>query len=495
VKTVVVIQNIRTKAQMVPSIKIFDVKSGKEHINFNIDIDDADQTGDISAIEIFKDNKLVSVYDQFDPLDWPDEFTFSGLLSNTEYVIKVIFVYDLNEGTGVVTISDTYQIKTRILPGEGTEQSPYLIQTVEDFMVIKDDPEGHFKLLNDINFTGLNFDTMPVFSGYLNGENFSLINISKTIDIEFESNKLALFEYSYGTITNLIIENYSANFDGYGSIVYGSIVNFNYGELKNISFSGEINVNLVSGNFTGGALVGKNYGKMSYINVFVEFNSYASGSSFIGGVAGESINGIFEKTSIIGTFSNKTGQSGYPSIGGVVGIVLGNRTKIQDIFTNVNIFIDKENHDYGGAGSVVGRLRFGGAVIERVIALGQVRKNPARSSLHIGGITGEIWNGSINESVIIRNILTLVDVDNNGFNSLITGSQRTDGDGSIIVFNAHHIYSLSNQHNVVNSNEVGFDNLNQANWFVNTLKLSEETWNFTGLDLANGVYPTLKYLL
>jgi hypothetical protein len=27
------------------------------------------------------------------------------------------------------------------------------------------------------------------------------------------------------------------------------------------------------------------------------------------------------------------------------------------------------------------------------------------------------------------------------------------------------------------------------------LKLSEETWNFTGLDLANGVYPTLKYLL
>jgi hypothetical protein len=249
---------------------------------------------------------------------------------------------------------------------------------------------------------------------------------------------------------------------------------------------------LVSGNFTGGALAGKNYGKISYINVFVEFNAYASGSSFIGGVAGESFDGLFEKTSIIGTFSNKTGQSGYPSIGGVVGTVLGTRTKIQDVFTNVNIYIDKENHDYGGAGSVVGRLRFGGAVIERVIALGQVRKNPARSSLHVGGITGEIWNGSFNESVIIRNILTLVDVDSNGFNSLITGSQRTDGEGSIIVFNAHHINSLSNQHNLVNSNEVDFENLNQASWFVINLKLNEEIWDFTGLDIANGVYPTLK---
>ena len=75
-------------------------------IEFILDINDGDEVGAISAIELYKGETLVEALTDLSVRE------FTGLLSNNEYTIKVTYTYDLNDGVGEQTLITTETVTT-----------------------------------------------------------------------------------------------------------------------------------------------------------------------------------------------------------------------------------------------------------------------------------------------------------------------------------------------------------------------------------------------
>ena len=81
-------------------------------------------------------------------------------------------------------------ISVSAMTGEGTELSPYLIETEEDFLVIANFPAMHYKLNNDITINS----ELGDFSGTFDGNGFKITT----------SKDYVLFSNS-GTVKNVIV--------------------------------------------------------------------------------------------------------------------------------------------------------------------------------------------------------------------------------------------------------------------------------------------------
>lgn len=97
----------KTKNFLTPTIKIVDVNRTETRITFDVDVDDEDQVGNISAIELFHGDNLIASLSNL------TEREFSNLLPDSEYTIKVTYAYDLNDGLG---IQKTYASRTLYSP-------------------------------------------------------------------------------------------------------------------------------------------------------------------------------------------------------------------------------------------------------------------------------------------------------------------------------------------------------------------------------------------
>jgi len=95
-----------------PTIRITDVISTETSISFKISSTDFDQVGEISTVELYLGNELVQSLTDFSSL------LFSNLRYNTEYRVKVTYVYDYLDGQGATYIYDFIDVKT--LPTTGS---------------------------------------------------------------------------------------------------------------------------------------------------------------------------------------------------------------------------------------------------------------------------------------------------------------------------------------------------------------------------------------
>jgi hypothetical protein len=88
--------------------------------------------------------------------------------------------------------------------GEGVEESPYLVSTGEQLFAIPDNATGHFKIMNDINVTGVSQRSI-LFSGKLEGSGYKIRDL-----------RVPLFSTLTGTarIENLVLENVNNNAQG-----------------------------------------------------------------------------------------------------------------------------------------------------------------------------------------------------------------------------------------------------------------------------------------
>lgn len=120
-------------------------------------------------------------------------------------------------------------------PGAGTESNPYLLAIPEHFKFIEVQPNAWYKVINDIDFTG--YEWQPLckdrsFSGKIEGSGFALKNIR--VNSLTQANLIQTMDKA--TIQNINFENLSIQGDD-EAYLFKQVTN---SQIKNINFSGSI---------------------------------------------------------------------------------------------------------------------------------------------------------------------------------------------------------------------------------------------------------------
>jgi len=245
--------------------------------------------------------------------------------------------------------------------GTGEPNNPYLISTANELNSIGYNPrlmDAHFKLINDIDLTGVDFLTIGTslypFTGTLDGNGKKISNLGGT---------QGLFEYVGGEHAHikdlgLIDPNIDAEGDGSVGSLVGTLGN---GTIINCYAQG----GSVSGNPRIGGLVGNNNGRLK--DCFSTCS--VSGNSDIGGLVGRnSIN-----SSIAHCYSSASVSGSY-RIGGLVGLNV--EGTIINCYAKGSVSVS-----YSTAGGLVGRNHDG--TIKNCYSVGHVQ-----GPEDVGGLIG-----------------------------------------------------------------------------------------------------------
>ncbi len=104
--------SVTTNAAVVPMMTIENISVTQDAVNFDIEIDDYDFVGQVTSISLYQSDTLIE-----DILDLNTR-TITNLLSNNTYILKVIYTYDLNDGTGAhqIEVSKTIKTDAKVVP-------------------------------------------------------------------------------------------------------------------------------------------------------------------------------------------------------------------------------------------------------------------------------------------------------------------------------------------------------------------------------------------
>lgn len=94
-----------TLPKATPSLYVSNVSATKDGASFDVVVTDVDEVGAVQAILFERDGESVA-------LDDVALRTVGGLLSDNEYVLRVVYLYDLCDGVGEQTIEATYTFTT-----------------------------------------------------------------------------------------------------------------------------------------------------------------------------------------------------------------------------------------------------------------------------------------------------------------------------------------------------------------------------------------------
>ena len=307
--------------------------------------------------------------------------------------------------------------------GKGESNNPYLISTVDELNSIGHNPRimaAHFKLINDIDLTGIDFfivgsEIFP-FSGVFDGNYHTISNFNHTIKY---ADFVGLFGYVQGPkaeIKDLGLINPNIN-QAVGDV--GSLVGyFGDGTISDCYADG----GSVNGYGEVGGLVGSVNGSINNCHS----STTVSGMESIGGLVGSvvSLRGLLSDKAgsdeYTGTISNcySTGSvSGERDIGGLVGNNSGYMTNCcTTAVVNGNMYVGGlvGLNGYNGTmsncystGSVSGDRIVGG--LAGANAFANMMNCYARASvtgdIYIGGLVGYNLEGSISSSYSIGSVI------------------------------------------------------------------------------------------
>ena len=261
--------------------------------------------------------------------------------------------------------------------GTGEPDDPYLISTADDLNSIGHNPRlmtAHFKLINDIDLTGVDFYIISSqyypFRGTFDGNDHTISNFSYTSP---EATGVGLFGYvAGGQIKNLGLIAPNVNVDK------GDF----HGSLVGLLAAGIITHCYVeSGSVTGqdslGGLVGENGPDGTIMNCY--FTGDAAGRDNVGGLVGQNVGTIAASYSYAGV-------EGQNAVGGLVGRCSPGET--------VNCY---------ARGDVVGQWYVGGLVGSNGSRsgrdIGTIRNCYSASAIlkgsEKGGLLGADWDGEV----------------------------------------------------------------------------------------------------
>ena len=270
------------------------------------------------------------------------------------------------------------------------------ISDKEGFYAIADNPNGNYKLVNDIELDET-ISPFGSFSGKLDGGGHKIYGFSMNVE---SGDYAGLFESisAGGVVKNLTVE-YKNITVGDGVKAAGAIAGRNYGTITNCAVSGDI-----SGRYHIGGIIGWYYSVIESSSA----SGNVSGENWVGGIAGEnrlSINNCQSKANVYGN-RNTGGAVGYDGNGFVkLSSATGNVSKNSSYTTDEPYYV-------GGligyaSGSKVDRCLTSNAVSGGSYVGGMVgydnnatitmstSSSAVAGSQNIGGFTGESYKSTI----------------------------------------------------------------------------------------------------
>jgi hypothetical protein len=264
------------------------------------------------------------------------------------------------------------------LTGSGTEDSPYLISTPQEFALLSwysNVLDKHIRQKANLDLNGIKLypiGDLGQFTGVFDGDSHS---ISHAVINQPDSNNIGLFSYlgSGGEIKNLKINNVSITGKTY---VGGLLGNNYYGTITSCFADGS-----VSGLDEIGVIVGRQY-RGSIISCYA--TGYANSSYCAGGLVGDNHEGTIKSC------HTKASVDGGNEVGGIAG--MNTRGSVSSC---------------SASGSVIGEYNIGGLIgansgaITACCATGNVS---GISFSAVGGLVGLNYMGSITSCYATRQV-------------------------------------------------------------------------------------------
>ncbi len=224
-----------------------------------------------------------------------ESVSFSGLEIGETYSIVFTGTYNDRARKMSPTIDDgkSFDLSKLTTTGQGgTIEDAHEVSSTDDFEIIRNDPDGFFKLVNDIDCdnTAVSpfFTSSKKFVGDFNGNGYTIKNFKQDNYDQY----LGLFGYidNGGEVYDLNISDVSINSLRHSWAYIGGFAGYNAGEITNVNIT-DITIS-TSGASTGnqyvGGFVGYNKGNAIIDNCTVtniEFDLNLPASARIGGFA------------------------------------------------------------------------------------------------------------------------------------------------------------------------------------------------------------------
>ena len=171
------------------------------------------------------------------------------------------------------------------MPGNGTEDDPYMVSTVKQLRLISEIPSAYYKLANDIDLSLATIDeqedinylgwvSLDPFGGVLDGDGHTI----KNIETKAESTSYhGIFrELNGATIKNLVIENFKSSGNESDIAIDGALANsVNNTKINNVVVSCDLNskvknfIGLASNLQVDGLSIYANVSGDSYVHSFI----------------------------------------------------------------------------------------------------------------------------------------------------------------------------------------------------------------------------------
>lgn len=377
------------------------------------------------------------------------------------------------------------------------------INTVEDFLAIGD-PLGKYYILEaDLDFTGLFVSPLGTrnnpFRGVFDGNGHSLSNISmhrSYTDDTVESVYFGLFGYVQGDIIDLTLDNIDIEINASSNyaLYVGALAGLSTGGVYNVSVIGDstLVVNGFVGGYIGGMvgfLAEDAIAKDSDISIDIlvdgldidDGQEYSSTSVHAGGLTGASTNEIYTSSSI-GSITIENVIESHLFVGGL----LGGASLVNHSYSSMDIWV--ESNYYSRIGGLVGVLYTGGSLMN-TYASGDVYGTYGFAAGLVGEAQGKIYHsfstGNVSGDDAYLGRLIAIGYDTNIYNAYkYQGTVLMSGEDIVLVGeDAYYNFSML---------VAGVDEYNDINFYLNHLQWTNHFFDFSTLDVENGILPTLK---
>ena len=346
--------------------------------------------------------------------------TTTGLKPNTTYYVRA---YAINsQGVAyseevVVTMQDVNSdrwdgsMAKAFAGGIGTESNPYKIKTGSQLVLIKQYPDAHFVLCNNIDLDNRQWPIVNL-NGSFDGGGYTIYNLKITrpegndnvglfaqlgseavgiknltingVDIDAGTNNnvgaiVGNSYYCYGLISNChVIFNQGSKITG-NNAVGGVAGELKKTEIKDCKVISNINENVIIGNSSVGGLIGyleQSARQLLLYNCHVQADII--GSSSVGGVCGRiGVSSAWDEDTHVHNLSYKGTLSGSTGVGGIVG-----SSSVSIYSSKVEAVINAKNY----AGGITGEL-YSYAKIIGCYSSGTI-KCDAGNGKYVAGIIG-----------------------------------------------------------------------------------------------------------
>lgn len=306
------------------------------------------------------------------------------------------------------------------------------ITTAEQLLAIADNPDGEYRLANDINLRGEVWNPIANFTGILDGRGYKIRNFIVSSDAAGEN--FAFILVNNGIVKDIILEDfiYNASATNTSDTNFGVLVAQNNGTVSGCSLTkGVIQYHIktfrASFNFRFGTVVGLNKGIVDKCSCYIDVECNILGNNpweygkagtrnnnfYTGGVVGENNGGTVYSCNYDGAFhiyseahGEKTStalgmdyciQNNYLFFGGVIGIQT-NTADCHASYSNLTVNYRSSTITVSGSTMLSSENTRIGALVGANTSNSTITSCYAEGTLNVGALSANLVGGLVGQN-------------------------------------------------------------------------------------------------